>query len=97
MESTRQFSVIIPTRNEAAIIGETLRQYTALMDVVDLEIIVSDAHSTDDTAAIVGLITDLLRDDSARLQQIERGRRRAEEFRWQRTGQRIAEALEIVN
>lgn len=53
MEFTRQFSVIIPTRNEAATIGETLRQYTALIDVVDLEIIVSDAHSTDDTAAIV--------------------------------------------
>jgi glycosyltransferase involved in cell wall biosynthesis len=53
MKSTRQCSVIIPTRNEAATIGETLRQYTALIDVVDLEIIISDANSTDQTAEIV--------------------------------------------
>ncbi len=47
----------------------------------------------DDTASIVGLLTDLLRDNTARSQMIERGRRRAEEFRWQHTGQRIADAL----
>lgn len=53
MDSIRQFSVIIPTRNEAATIGETLRHYTDLIGVIDLEIIISDANSTDNTAEIV--------------------------------------------
>jgi glycosyltransferase involved in cell wall biosynthesis len=53
MDTTCLFSVIIPTRNEAATIGDTLRHYTTFMTDVDLEVIVSDANSTDDTALIV--------------------------------------------
>lgn len=53
MEITPVFSVIIPTRNEAATIGETLRHYTSLFPEINLEIIISDANSTDSTAEIV--------------------------------------------
>ena len=42
-------SVLIPARNEASGIGESLRSILA-SDGVDLEILVLDDHSTDDTA-----------------------------------------------
>jgi glycosyltransferase involved in cell wall biosynthesis len=48
----------------------------------------------DDTAAVVGQLNDLIDDHQARSQLIERGRRRAENFRWERTGRRIVQALE---
>ncbi len=47
----------------------------------------------DDIPSIVAQLADLLRDDTTQSQMTERGRRRAEEFRWQRTGQRIADAF----
>lgn len=53
MENTPVFSVVIPTRNEAGTIGETLRHYTSMLPAVNLEIIISDANSTDVTAEIV--------------------------------------------
>lgn len=45
----RKISVIIPTRNEIKTIESTLQQYALWFDRFDLEIIVSDAHSTDGT------------------------------------------------
>lgn len=46
-------SIIIPTRNEAAYIGPTLAQFENWVEPLNLEIIVSDANSTDGTADIV--------------------------------------------
>lgn len=51
----------------------------------------------DNALSIVAQLTDLLRDDTARSQMIRRGRRRAEVFRWHRTGQRIADALGSIS
>ncbi len=53
MEIDRQLSIIIPTRNEAKIIGETIQQFTPFFEKYGLEIIISDAGSTDGTAEIV--------------------------------------------
>jgi glycosyltransferase involved in cell wall biosynthesis len=66
-------------------------------DACALPEVVGDAGCVvngDDAPTIVGRLTDLLQDDAARSQVIERGRIRAKEFRWKRTGRRIAEALE---
>lgn len=48
-----RISLIIPTKNEGKYIGPTLEQFRHWLDVFQLEIIVSDANSTDDTPAIV--------------------------------------------
>jgi len=52
MESPR-ISLFIPTRNEGKYIGTTLAQFEPFWEKYDLEIIVSDAHSTDGTVEIV--------------------------------------------
>ncbi|MFN0036447.1 MAG: glycosyltransferase [Saprospiraceae bacterium] len=52
MNSPR-LSILIPTRNEAKYIGNTLAQFELFWEKHDLEIIVSDAHSTDGTVEIV--------------------------------------------
>lgn len=48
-----RISIIIPTRNEERVIQEAIQQYIPFLDTCDLEIIVSDANSTDRTANIV--------------------------------------------
>jgi len=48
-----RISIFIPTRNEAKYIGTTLAQFESFWDKYDLEIIVSDANSTDGTLEIV--------------------------------------------
>ncbi len=52
MNSPR-LSIFIPTRNEAKYIGTTLAQFEPFWEKYDLEIIVSDANSTDGTVEIV--------------------------------------------
>lgn len=51
--STVKLSIVIPTKNEAKYIDRTLAQFTDWLDRYALEIIVSDANSTDGTAEIV--------------------------------------------
>jgi len=46
-------SIIIPTKNEGKYIGPTIEQYRHLIEPFNMEIIVSDANSTDDTLEIV--------------------------------------------
>lgn len=48
-------SVLIPARNEAAVIATTVRAALSSAGVA-LEVLVGDDHSTDDTAAIVAAI-----------------------------------------
>ena len=48
-----QISIVIPTKNEDKYIGPTLEQFRDCLDRFNLEIVVSDANSTDDTANIV--------------------------------------------
>ena len=51
--TTPRLSIFIPTRNEANYIGNTLAQFEPFWEKYDLEIIVSDANSTDGTVEIV--------------------------------------------
>ena len=51
--STARLSIVIPTKNEANYIDRTLAQFVDWLDRYALEIIVSDANSTDGTAEIV--------------------------------------------
>lgn len=51
--STAKLSIVIPTKNEAKYIDRTLAQFEIWLDQYALEIIVSDANSTDGTAEIV--------------------------------------------
>ncbi|MCC6280437.1 MAG: glycosyltransferase [Saprospiraceae bacterium] len=51
--STVQLSIVIPTKNEANYIDRTLAQFEEWLEPYGLEIIVSDANSTDGTAEIV--------------------------------------------
>ena len=51
--SRPSLSIIIPTKNEGQYIGPTLAQFEPYWERYNLEIIVSDANSTDDTADIV--------------------------------------------
>lgn len=48
-----RLSIFIPTRNEAKYIGTTLAQFEPFLEKYNLEIIVSDANSTDGTDEIV--------------------------------------------
>jgi glycosyltransferase involved in cell wall biosynthesis len=48
-----RISIVIPTKNEDQYIGPTIEQYRDCLDRFGLEIIVSDANSTDKTADIV--------------------------------------------
>src|SRR5690349_3898546 len=48
-----KLSIIIPSRNESKYIAATLAQFEPLLDRHNIEIIVSDANSTDGTAEIV--------------------------------------------
>lgn len=48
-----KISIIIPTRNEAKYIGGAIEQFVPHLCGLDLEIIVSDAHSIDGTVQIV--------------------------------------------
>lgn len=52
MENTR-LSIVIPTKNEGKYIDETLARLVGYLEKYSLEIIVSDAHSTDNTVDIV--------------------------------------------
>lgn len=52
MEKAR-VSIIIPTKNEGKYIGPTIEQYRRLLEPFNLEIVVSDANSTDETVEIV--------------------------------------------
>ncbi len=52
-------SIIIPTKNEGRYIGRTLAQFEPYWERYNLEIIVSDANSTDNTADIVRTYTAL--------------------------------------
>lgn len=52
MEKTR-ISIVIPTKNEGKYIGPAIEQFRDYLDPFNLEIIVSDANSTDGTADIV--------------------------------------------
>jgi len=52
MTMHRKISVIIPARNESKLISGTLNQFESLKKIWDLEIIVSDGGSTDDTCTI---------------------------------------------
>src|SRR6201998_4057178 len=50
-------SVIVPVRNEAAFIADTLQQLLEQRyDAARFEVIVADGHSTDDTRAIVAAL-----------------------------------------
>lgn len=46
-------SIVIPTKNEGKYIGRTIRQYYPYLEEYGLEIIISDANSTDDTIEVV--------------------------------------------
>lgn len=46
-------SIIIPTKNEGKYIGQTIAQFETWLEKFNLEIVVSDANSTDNTASIV--------------------------------------------
>lgn len=48
-----RISIVIPTKNEDKYIGPTLEQFRDWLDHFHLEIVVSDANSTDETANIV--------------------------------------------
>ncbi|MEQ1743885.1 MAG: glycosyltransferase [Saprospiraceae bacterium] len=48
-----RISVVIPTKNECKYVGETIEQYRSLLEPFNLEIIISDANSTDGTVEIV--------------------------------------------
>lgn len=50
MQTARQLSIVIPTRNEAQTNGETIEQFAPFFEKFDLEVVVSDAGSTDGTA-----------------------------------------------
>ncbi len=52
MEKAR-ISIVIPTKNEGKYIGPTIEQFRPFLDTFGLEIIVSDANSTDGTAETV--------------------------------------------
>ncbi len=53
MQHPPRLSIVIPTKNEGKYIDRTLAQFTGYLEQYDLEVIVSDAHSTDGTAEIV--------------------------------------------
>lgn len=48
-----KISIIIPTRNEELVIAESILQYASFLEKNELEIIVSDAGSTDQTIDLV--------------------------------------------
>lgn len=48
-----RISIVIPTKNEATYIGPTIEQFRQFLEPYNLEIIVSDANSTDGTAELV--------------------------------------------
>lgn len=52
MEKAR-ISIVIPTKNEGKFIGPTIEQFRDYIGPLNLEIIISDANSTDDTVDIV--------------------------------------------
>ncbi|MCB0533307.1 MAG: glycosyltransferase [Lewinellaceae bacterium] len=52
MEKAR-ISIVIPTKNEGKYIGPTIEQFRPYLESYKLEIIVSDANSTDGTAELV--------------------------------------------
>lgn len=47
-----RISIVIPTKNEAKYLEPTLAQFAGVLENLDLEIIISDANSTDGTAEI---------------------------------------------
>jgi len=51
--ANNNISIIIPAKNEAQYIARTLAQFHEYLERLDLEVIVSDANSTDATAEIV--------------------------------------------
>ena len=52
------FSIIIPTLNEESLIAQTITQFDNIKNKYDIEIIVSDSLSTDNTVEIAKRYTD---------------------------------------
>ena len=46
------FSIIIPTLNEHKIIAQAIKQFSTIKDQYNLEVIISDSGSIDDTVLI---------------------------------------------
>ena len=55
------FSIIIPTLNEESLIAQTITQFDNIKNKYDIEIIVSDSSSTDNTVEIAKRYTDEIR------------------------------------
>lgn len=53
MVKKTKLSIIIPTKNEGKYIGRTIAQFQDYLEKYNLEIIVSDANSKDETAEVV--------------------------------------------
>lgn len=53
MVEKTKLSIVIPTKNEGQYIGRTIAQFRDYLEKYNLEIIVSDANSKDDTAEVV--------------------------------------------
>lgn len=53
MTTSRNISIVIPTRNEVKTIQDAILQYEPLLERYNMEVIVSDANSTDGTAEVV--------------------------------------------
>ncbi|MCP4267139.1 MAG: glycosyltransferase family 2 protein [Candidatus Brocadiaceae bacterium] len=70
--SSKELSIIIPTLNEEEVIRQCLE---TLVDIPDIEIIVTDGGSTDKTLEIVGQYTDVkvVSSDMGRSIQMNRG------------------------
>ena len=51
-------SIIIPTLNEESLIAQTITQFDNIKNKYDIEIIVSDSSSTDNTVEIARRYTD---------------------------------------
>ena len=49
----KRISIVIPTKNEAAYIDRTIAQFEGFFEQFNLEIVVSDANSTDATKEVV--------------------------------------------
>ena len=77
------FSVIVPTYNRAALIGETLDSFVR-QAFADFEVIVVDDGSTDNTEAVMAGWLDSGQPDPL-LQKGKRGARRCPQF-WRRQG-----------
>ena len=78
---TAGISIVIPTLDEAAVIGGTLRQFAGVRGRLPLEVIVSDDGSADETVAIARPLADVVIENATgrrgRSGALNRGARRA--------------------